>query len=531
MIIYVEADEQRTLCVKLEKSDFEPKDPTAREDVLDFEKFKPNLNRQNLTAKERKSFDSIRKQYTEAIFKELNGYWATLPAQSRRELFELYERVVEDYPAIPNPAERAAMLEEVVRTVVDKYHPFDAVAEFMKTQHIDYPDTVKDKFESQYNSKDRVTTYLTHEYFDLAVLAVIFRSVYPIWMKALRCNNSTDTKRKAFFEYDLLRTLRKTELIKHPATERLFEFVEAVCHKVKAHESLGSVVAGFGSADIPYYLFATAIIDKLAIREINAFADRGNLISTIYTRVESEASKLGDKFQPLRERVSRGGGADEDKIGYLETYSVRQSVSDDVYLTNQVYLYDYRKVRRQLDETIPSSLVKTCIESFHEYSPRPIRPDHVAAVQWVLGNLIMPRAIPYIDREAMINAMGLTQAALIHWRFRALAPLLSARPVETDYYAPIIATPFETPSLDLREKLREIYPYYRHTRDSSDPKALCPGFVAIGEFAKLYADRQWELHCSKKVAEHLQQDFGTFKPASTLKCDLAELLIKLNRNR
>lgn len=518
MRIYVEP-KNRSLCIE------------HKGVILNYGKFKPHVSKQNLTKSELKSYGDVQKKHTEAVFKELNGFWDTLPDHEHQEMFSLYEEFLDEYAIIASGAERAAMLEDTVRKLVDKYHNFADMSDFMKTQHIDYPDTVHDKFESRFNSKSKDTTYLTHEYFDLACLAVIFRSVYPLWMMALKVNSSSDAKDKAFFEYDLLRSLRKTKLISHPATMRLFEFVEAVCVKVKAHESIGSVVAGFGTADIPYYLFATAIIDKLAIREVNAFADRGNLISTIYTRVETEAGKLGDRFQPLRERVNRGGSSDDDKIGYLETYSVRQSVSDDVYLTNQVYLYDYRKVRRQLDDTIPSSLVKTCIESFIKYPPTPIRPDHVTAVQWVLGNLIMPRTIPLIDREAMINAMGVAQAALIHWRFRSLAPLMSARPVPTDNYAPIIATPFETPRLELRQELMRIYPYYRHTKDSSDPKALCPGFLAIGEFSKMYADRQWELNCSPQVAKELRHDGGIFKPSRDLKNDLAELLIKLDRNR
>lgn len=518
-IYVVPKDRSQTLCIEHNGT------------VLDYGKFKPYVSKQNLTKKELKNYPKIQKMHTEAIFKELNGYWETLPEKEHQEMFEMYEEFIDEYPIISNPAERTVLMEDIVGKFVDKYHKFKDVSKFMETQEIIYPDTVHDEFECQFNSKGRDTTYLTHEYFDLACLAIIFRSVYPIWMVALQSNNSNDAKDKAFFEYDLLRTMRGTKLIKHPATMRLFEFVDAVCLKVKAHESIGSVVAGFGTADIPYYLFATSIIDKLAVREINAFADKGNLISTIYTRVDTEARKLGDRFQPLRERVSRGSGSDEDKLGYLETYSVRQHVSDDVYLTNQVHLYDYRKVRRQLDDTIPSTLVKMCRDSFNKYPPSPIRPDHVVMVQWVLSKLIMVRAIPNIDRMAMINAMSVVQAALIHWRFRSLAPLLSARPLEIDEYAPIIATPFETPRMELRQQLMEIYKNYRPTGPSTDPKALCPGFLAIGELSKMYADRQWELYCSDEVARELRQDHGEFKPARELKNELAELLIKLDRNR
>lgn len=499
-------------------------------DKLDFGKFK-NLVNKNAVSKGG-SLQKMRLAHGEAIFKELNGYWSTLKPAELDAMYDIYVTFFEEYQVLPTASEKSAMMQDLVEQLVDRFHPFDAVAEYMETQHIDYPDTVKDKFESQYNSKDRKTTYLTDEYFDLAVLAVVFRAIYPLWSWAVRTEESSEAKDQAYFEYELLRSLRHTELINHRATERLLEFVEAVCHKVKAHENLGSVVAGFGSVDIPYYLFARVILEKLATREVNAFADKGSLVSTIYTRIESESNTMGDKFQTLRERTNRGSkNADDDKIGYLETYSTRQQVSDDVHIANQVYLYDYRKVRRQLDDTIPSSLVKMCIDSFMQYPPTPIRPDHVAAVQWVLGNLVMPRSIPHIDREAMINAMAVTQAALIHWRFRGLAPLLSAVAVETDYMATIITTPLDTPSLELRQELMAIYPYYRHSKDTTDAKALCPGFNAVGEFAKMYADRKWDLQCTPELAAELKQEPGEFKPAKYLKSDLAELLIKLDRNR
>ncbi len=506
---------------------------------IDFGQFKPKKPNSEDPKVKKLSMAQYVKNLSEAMFTEINGYWKTLPSKDLDMLFDLYEIAHEDIIESPTQSERYTSVRAGINKIVDQFHRFEDVAKFMADKPIKPTDNVKESFDSSiHDTISRQTTYIMSEYRDLAILTVILRSVAPIWNLTSRMTTVANEKAgKVYHEIEMFSMLANTDLIDCDAFRRLQEFVNAQWDKFETGRNkqeaknsiLSSVVAGLGTSDIPNYLLATSVVNKLAVREVNTFRDEGDLITHVYQRIDTEVKKLAVKFARLKPKVDKRMGEDEDKTGYLESFRTRETVRRDVHILVQYYLYDYRAAKRALDEEIPVSLVKACIESFNTHKPLPIRSDQCAIVQWVMAKVVQPRSIPHIDRQAMINAMGITQAALIHWRMRNIAALMSAKPAPSDPDSILITTPFDAVTNDVRQRLSETYPYYRHSKTTTSRRQMCPGLQSLEAYAKMFADQEWDLNCTKRISEDLRQEPGRFKPARTLKLELAELLIKINR--
>ena len=468
----------------------------------------------------------------EDLFVELNAYWAHLSDDRQAQIFAKYQFIFE---LCMEYTERELMrrLQYALAELLDELHPFDEMKAFIATLNIPIPDNATEVFDGNDGRKQRDLTYIRSEYEDLIVATVQLRTILPVWNVFTKSQSTEDGESKVYGVLDTLRTLQLTNFIIDPPMERLKKYVDmAYEHQPERNHELSSVIAGISSTEIPNYIFGSVIANRLITTPVDDRGSKTTLISSVFMRVRQDTQQLAQKFKQrvIGRSETRMGDSEDDKIGYLESYSVRQDVSDDIYLVNQVYLMDYRKARRHLDDGIPSALVKACIESLERYSPKPIRKEQLTLVQWVLSSIIQPRAIPHINRDAMINAMGLTQAALLHWGFPEIASVISMHPVrlEDDVINSNLIQ-FLPVDKDLKDQLAKVYPYSRPHRDKS-PVNLIAGYLAIENFATLFDNSRWEIRADEEIARKLHVSIGEIRPHIKLKNFLAELLVMLNRN-
>lgn len=468
----------------------------------------------------------------EDLFSELNAYWAHLPDDIQEKIFNKYQYI---FDLFMEYTERELMrrLQYALAELLDELHPFEEMKAFIRTLNIPIPDNATEEFDGNDGRKQRDLTYIRSEYEDLIIATVQLRVILPIWSMFTRSNSGEDGESKVYGVLDTLRTLQLTNFIVDEPMDRLKKYVDmAYEHQPERNHELSSVVAGISSTEIPNYIFGSVIANRLITTPVDDRGSKTTLISSVFMRVRQDTQQLAQKFKQrvIGRSETRMGDSEDDKIGYLESYSVRQDVSDDIYLANQVYLMDYRKARRHLDDSIPSALVKACIESLERHPPRPIRKEQSTLVQWVLSSIVMPRAIPHINREAMLNAMGLTQAALLHWGFPEIASVISMHPLKLeDDMINSNLIQFLPIEKDMKEQLAKVYPYSRPQRDKS-PVNLIAGYLAIENYATLFDNSRWEIRADEEIARKLHVNVGEVRPHIKLKNFLAELLVMLHRN-
>lgn len=478
------------------------------------------------------------------LFVEINAYWETMSSAQQDGLFEAYKRVRDCI--VRHCTDSAAMctaLQDRIPAIVDMYHPFDAVAASVREAHIEYPDNVDMDYDSNSDRKRRELTYIKSEYFDLVVLTTILRSVLPIWnmyrsYATALAQNKNGSVSSVYVDIDTLRTMKYTNFINCAAMERLETYVRALADNLRSNTDdnaeMTSTVAGPGSAEIPHYLLASAIANKLITAPVNDARDNVSLISSLHIKIKQDCDHLKDKFDvKVAVRTDRRmGGEEDDKIGYLEGYSSRQRVSDLVYVTNEVFMEDYRALRLNIDPDIPASVVKRLLDS-HIKMQLHVSDVQLYLIKWIYSLAGQPRAADDVSRLAILSAFAASQGALLHWGFPDLAVWLSCNAVECDETSD---TPMQRIPADLAEKFSEIYGYSRtiYTRSARGaPKSqqVAAGILAIDELCNLIANYKWEVSATDDALQLLKTKNGTYEIPSNIKSQLAELIMIIDRKR
>lgn len=468
------------------------------------------------------------------LFVEINMFWAAQSAARQDEIFKCYEEIEQLFSRESNSGKICIALQQMVIPLLDVYHSTELVSAFANKIDIEYPTNAEDEFNSNDARKHREMTYLRHEYFDLAVIAIILRTLLPVWNMFREClEGDASKKASAYIDLEILRTIKYTEFGACHQMMRLLSYTTATYKCQDGSGELSSIVSGLGSVSIPDYIFASALSNKLITTPLSANKAGTTLISAIFNKVKQDCNHLGEKFpQRVRHRLDNRMGDEDDKIGYLESYAVRQEASNDVYLLSQIYLYDYRKARADLDPTIPPKLVAECLKSFssvnfNKHVPimggNNLLPVHQTVVQWVLSPIVSPRTIPFIDRRAMINAMAITQAALIHWELHGLARTLCymLEPSDEDD----MITPMLPVDTALKAKIEKAYPYWRKEKNKDTAKNMYPALISIEEYCLLLIGRKWNVVATDEVKELLKFKDGDRVIDMHIKSEIASLFI------
>ena len=495
-------------------------------------------------------------------FHHLNQYWESFSEESRAELYELYRQIhvsIEDFRVVEDAME---FIRERLTVIADTYHHPDDIAEFLEQQGLDYGANIPEEIEEYRPDMPPETTYNRREYFGLACLTVSFKAIFPIWHLWVKYNpgNRNDEDNKTYQILDLFSLLSDTLLVNTPEFEKLRTYCEytyinqTTGGNKKPEINMFPAIEGCGTAQFPLYLMGRVMMEKLARAHINDPDENVTLISAAHRKIMTDLKSIGVGQHRLRARsVDHGrGDYDDEKVNYFEAHAALEEVDASVGMIHQLGAYDYRHIKRVLDDDIPSSLVKMCIESFEKHDHFEIGTRQIL-IMWVLyrslhesssdahyqlkagekrnsRRLLLPEARRGMDRVASKRALAVTQAALIFWNKRGLAALLSSKSVEMqgNYGAPIQAV---EPGTKL--KLLEIYPYFRpnaKNTGSSKPVNLTAGVVGIEEFVSFYLDEGLELHCTPALASELRMEPGYYDVPSTLRNELAELLCLLNKN-
>lgn len=477
-----------------------------------------------------------------ALFVEINAYWDTLSNASQDGLFKAYARARE--AITQNSTDSAAMcsaLQDRMGAIIDAYHNFEAVAATVREAKIEYPENVAVDYDSNSDRKRREMTYTKPEYFDLVVVTTILRTALPVWnmfrsyVSALSQSKSGNVS-SVYVDIDTLRTLKYTDFINCPAMVRLETYVRAVADNLRQNSDssaeMTSTVAGPGSAEVPHYLLASAIANKLITAPVNDARMNINLITSLYIKIKQDCEHLHGKFEvKVGERTDRRmGGEDDDKIGYLEGYSARQKVSDLPYVVNEVFMEDYRQLRAHIEPNVPVAVVKQLLES-HQKVQLHISDVQLYLVKWIYSLAGMPRTIDDVSRLATLSGFAVSQAALLHWGFPNLAVWLSCNAIELDE---TIDTPLHQIQPALRAQLGEIYSYSirtftRAARGAPKCHHTPAGVMAIDELCNLIANYRWEVSATDEALALLKTTNGAYKIPNDIKSELAELLLILDR--
>lgn len=507
------------------------------------------------TATYAKSSDRKSPMNPTLIFKEINGFWESLPQAEQTQYWELY---VEARQILDNTFDLKD-IQTALQEIVTKFYDLPSME---KLQHwviyrsgVRVPADLKETFEdvgadniSYPHRKEK--TYLRGEYLDLVAMTVSLRIMVPIWAEFIRI-----TRRQAggnSKELEAFRLLYFSRINYVPAMQRLLSYVQLTVSTLLGNEvHATAILNGMGSVEFSDWMLAMTIVRRLSMCPISSEDDVSNVITNVYQYVKMSvkgshkrhSKKFGGK---VTLRKANEVGEDGQKKTSAEVYKVKQEVPDGVRVLMRVYMSEPQRVLyRALGLTKPGSAalvqekpdgldtrLQQCLDLIHLLPDFVVMQHHVTLAQWSLAHVMPVRGIPQLTLEALKKALAVAQCVLWEWGYYDLAALITAKPYEMDDDMMLGAPETRTRiPKEMLEELNRRWPYIQPSRGKQSFRQSNVAAKAIDMLCDHLTLSDWVLCCPKELVERVSRGATSrrFTIPGDIRGTLAQLLMSIEQ--
>lgn len=393
----------------------------------------------------------------DTFFDEINRYWEKLPPEQQDMIWAIYGEIRANMESLTDFERLHTRLKNLVKVLYD-LHDLKGIERSVRFYgDVKIPNTMK----SEYDEKDIIPrTYLRDDYFDLIILTIALRPMLPIFGEYIeRIKKGTGNNFKEQYAFGLL---SGSYIYNCPAMERLRVYVNATVEQESV--STSAILQGLGTDELPLWLLSKSVVRRVVTGEVNIIDNTSSIISNVHHFIKS---KIGSMDRDFKGKVSRknnpkDGAQDEDNISLVETYKVKQEVSDGDVVMLSVYTEQVIPMALRVDPEVDLNKIEIATKHAIKKETMEIRPHHLTLTQWVLHKAISARGIPALNKPALLRAIGVAQGLLWDWGFEDLAVLLTAAPYvpQDEGYMTSSDSRARIPKEQLDE-LVERYPHYQ----------------------------------------------------------------------
>lgn len=347
------------------------------------------------------------------VFREINAFWASLDKHIQDRIFVLYKQINLIFDdALDSRSLNTRLNDSVVELV--NIHDFDYVKNWvMYRSGIQIPIGIKTEYQEHIDQKgSRDQTYIRSDYIDLITLALILRVMVPVWGEHILNNRKESGNR--FKEYYAFKLLRHTNLINTPAYDKLRLYIDITVGEDKY--SCASIINGISSEDFPEWMLALVSIRRLCVGDINGInIDPGaTLVSSVWkfiTQKTKPADSTGENAINKKEDTENTPDL-YDKLSRLEWYKLKYRLTLGEMAEMELSVSDYRQVAQRLCPSMPNDVLERCIKTSKELMNHRLLECQLTIMRWVVKPVISARGVLYLNKELIVQLMGVTQAVL-----------------------------------------------------------------------------------------------------------------------
>lgn len=445
----------------------------------------------------------------ENFFNDINAYWEELPYGQQTEIWNVYKKM---HFAIENTQNVRDLHRDLRLLVTTMYelHPMDKLNYWMRLKsRVKYPETLKDAYDPELPKE---MTYLRTDYTGLLTVVLALRIVLPVFSTYISA--AEQAAGNAFKEHVTLKLIDGSALDNYQPMQRLAEYVTYLSQNDQNKNSLSVLLGGLGSAEVPRYLLALAVIRRVAIAELKTQGDPVNIVSNVWHYVSSTARDIDKRFGGTTKfKDGNDSGGEDDKQSVAETYKMKQEVAEATTIPDSLFIMEYIDVGRQIDPTIDTKFVEAVWN--HQRTMTTFSPSEFqfTITGWVMAPVMSARSVMYLEQDALMRAISITQALLWHWNYPDLAALMTALPVERGIGESegLMGRGYRPPTKDMLKELDEIYPYWKRVSRKGDrtPESN----YALQAIRKVFQDidaKDWILKAPKElIAKVSMEEYET----------------------
>ena len=465
------------------------------------------------------------------VFHYLNFYWAGLPEADQDKIFDIYFRMKEILTLSYTVADMNENLARATAELMDM-HKTDKMQLWLSfNSGIVIPSAfLPDYVPNMDNNSTREKTYTRSDYVELVALSLALRCMIPIWGEYIASTRrSYGNYYKEFWAYMLL----KYSAVSHSlAVNKLRIYIENILNQSKDDsEKLMNVLP---TEDYPQWLLSLTVVKKLCIGDISGNYAKDptyNLVKYLYKflmqRIKSPDADHANRIQKNRlEDIGR-----ENKGTVLERYRMKTNLSPGEVVELEYSVEDLPYVASRLTSLLTEELFTSAQKTVQQLHDHQITDVQVLILSWVLKPVISPRGIPYLNRNVIIQLIGVLQSVLWARGHKYLALLVSSFPrISDEKYVLAPQSSKDKIPKELSDQLELIYPFSKPIGRVTTGKVSNYALEAIDQVVSALVANSWVPTAEDKW---LKEAFGNssrvFIIKSDIRSDLAKLLIELGQ--
>ena len=475
-----------------------------------------------------------RKCFTQGFdtFEHLNQYWASRKEKEQDQFFEYYEKIMQVFLTEYNHHQLTMGLASVVGDMMALFD-FDTVHQW-SAMRVDLH--VPAGFEKEYvesvdNGGSRGQTYLRSDYTKLVALAIIIRTMIPVWGEYItRTRQESGTRWKEMSAFQIFS--KATNILECDAYQKLETFV-----RLNSRDEAGNmdkITNGISSEDFHPWLMSRIMVKRLCVGDVRGADPRGHLVSYVHQFVLQQI-KGGDTQNEkiVRPKKSTDGGSDDlnSKLSAMESYKQKFGIADGEIVELEYSVSDIRRCANRLSPVMDPQLLERSLETVKVLHGHRLMDSQTTLLKWVFKEVISPRGIDYLSEAKVIEALGASQAVLWSKGYHWLALFITSFPNVSDdvmHMDPGVSRT-QIPK-EMVAEIERIFPFQLPVfGKKSDKKNVNDCVKAINTLADDISMYSWTMTAEEDLIRSVIGHTNTRRlPQSCdVKVDLARLVISL----
>lgn len=288
-----------------------------------------------------------------------------------------------------------------------------------------------DQGKEQDGTGTRVQTYVIDDYFALAALVLIMKvTLLPLGSYAKLHADALGTSHR---DYILFHLIKGHKIYQSDAMQKLLGLIEKLIERSQADE--GSEAARvlekqISEEDIPVYMLAGAVIQKLSIATLVDDDAEKNIITKIYNYVNNNLKTVNGADKTIRDKnpipdTDSGSGDSESMI---ESYKISQDISNSTRVEMDWAISSTNLVISQLPNSqrqyIDTNIVNDAYNFIQPMRDTIIPKSQIAMLGYIFKTIIDPRSLDYITIDSLFNLFAVGFSYLWNTNNKHLAILL-----------------------------------------------------------------------------------------------------------
>lgn len=472
-------------------------------------------------------------------FSILNSYVKYKGKDYEDQLFQLIRKAHDDVLDTIYAQGLEPLPYHIVTPILD-FMDLDDVFKYLKYEFkLKPPARLPEVFDEQIESDargTRIQTYTKDDYLQLAALATILKvAMLPVF-------NYASIKQKDLSlvhrEYILFYLFRYHKIYQSEPMQKLYGLVAKLIEQntgSKDTESIRVLEKQVPKNELPFYVLAMVIIQKVSIATLVDDNSDKNIVTKIYNYVNNKLKSTGDVSRSIRNKTTLKDQDDtQESESLIESHRTTEKFDKGTLEELDWAVESVEKILNQMPEkqkaNIDIKIVKDAEAFCKQFLYSDIQKIQTQLLAIIFKSIIDPRSIDYIKIEGIVNLITVGFAYLWSINCKVLALILISQiPPGTSDLEYIHSTVNKTRlSKELKEELDFFFPYKRVINAETTANIV---EELINTMSQDIYSANWKPVCEDHyLVEGIGTDNYLQLVSSDVKYLLAEFIIKNERS-